>query len=133
VWHLVRLRLLAGDPVMVERTTFVEHVGRLVAGIDLRTESVYAALAGRGVFFSHATHAIDAVGATAADAALLAVPRRTPLLRQRRRTVGRDGQPLEWSDDRYRADAVYFTVENSAESTVPFLREPARTGLEARA
>jgi GntR family transcriptional regulator len=132
VWHLVRLRLLNDEPVMVERTTFAEPVGRLVATLDLRTESVYAALAARGVEFARASHTIDAVGATALDASLLDVPRRTPLLRQRRRSVGHDGIPLEWSDDRHRGDAVSFTFENAAETAFPLLRERARSGSEAQ-
>lgn len=125
VWHLVRVRLLDDVPVMVERTTFTEAVGRLVAGVDLRTGSVYASLGERGIVFHRARHTIDAVPATAADAGLLDVPRRTPLLRQRRRSLAPDGTPLEWSDDRYRGDAVCFTVENAAEAAVPFAREQA--------
>jgi GntR family transcriptional regulator len=114
VFRLVRVRLLSGAPVMIERTTFSERVGRLVASLDLETDSIYARLAERGVLFAAADHTISAIPATASDAALLGVARRTPLLRQERRTAGPDGTPLEWSDDRYRGDAVSFALHNSA-------------------
>jgi len=116
VFSLVRVRMLGGTPVMVERTTFVEAVGRLVATLDLETESIYARLAARGVVFAQARHYISAVAADADDSALLDVPAGTPLLRQVRRTTSPEGSPLEWADDRYVGDAVSFVLENSSGS-----------------
>lgn len=40
-------------------------------------------------------------------------PPHQPLLRVRRVTTTREGRPVEWSDDRYRSDAVSFSVHNS--------------------
>jgi len=113
VFHLVRVRLLSGTPVMIERTTFNEAVGRLVVSLDLETESIYGRLAEQGVLFAAADHTISAIPASSADAALLGIPRRAPLLRQERRSAGPDGTWLEWSDDRYRGDAVAFALHNS--------------------
>ncbi len=111
---LVRVRLLNGRPVMIERTAFVPRVGTLVRTADLRTGSIYEHLAGHGIDVAQARHVIDAVPAGTLDAELLGVARRTPLLRDRRLGLAPDGEPIEWSDDRYRPDAVAFGVDNAA-------------------
>src|SRR5579862_1345558 len=40
VYHLTRVRLLSGHPVMIERGTYPDRVGVLVAGMDLATDSI---------------------------------------------------------------------------------------------
>lgn len=56
--------------------------------------------------------------------------RGSPLLRVRRVTTTRNGRPVEWSDDRYRSDAVNFGIHDSigsdppARQAGPGLREP---------
>jgi GntR family transcriptional regulator len=113
IYHLTRVRLLSGRPVMIERTAFPDRVGALVAGIDTDRESIYERLEELGVVFADAEHVIDSVAATADDARLLDCRPRVPLLRQRRRTTDPSGVPLEWSEDRYLGTAVAFTVHNS--------------------
>lgn len=112
--HLVRVRLADGVPLMVERTWFAAGVGELVAALDLEHESIYEALERQEIVFAAARQSVDAVAAGRADARLLGVRARSPLLRIRRRTLSPSGRPLEWSDDRYRADLVSLTIENSA-------------------
>jgi len=114
VWRLVRVRLLSGVPVLVERTTFPNEIGARVAAIDLETDSIYERLAAQGLVFAHAQHTIEAVAATAEDARLLGTRLGAALLRELRRTTSFDGRALEWSDDRYRGDAVRFAIENAA-------------------
>jgi GntR family transcriptional regulator len=114
LYQLVRVRTLSGEPVMVERTTFVEEVGRFLVDLDLESKSIYEELGDCGIVFARARHTIDAIPASAEDARLLDVPRRTPLLRQRRASTSQTGQPLELSDDRYRGDAVAFVIDNTA-------------------
>ena len=116
VFSLVRVRMLGETPVMIERTTFVESVGRLVASVDLESDSIYSRLAEQGVVFAQARHYVSAIAADEDDASLLGVAPGTPLLRQVRRTVSPEGLPLEWSDDRYIGEAVSFVLENSAGS-----------------
>ncbi len=76
-----------------------------------------------GLVFAHGEHLIDAVAAGARDAEHLACAA-PALLRVRRLTTTREGRPVEWSDDRYRPDAVSFSVRNSIGSN-PLAR---RTG-----
>lgn len=81
--------------------------------MELTTGSITERLTERGFVYAHADHRIDAVSAGVAEAGLLGVRRGSPLLRQRRVTTSPTGVPLEWSDDRYRADAVTIGVRNS--------------------
>ena len=118
VVELLRLRLLDGGPAMVERTVFVEPVGRMLFDFDTDSGSIYGYLITRGVDLSVGRHTFDAVVADATDRRLLGVGRGAPLLRERRRSADADGTPIEWSDDRYRPDLVVFTIDN-ARSTYP--------------
>jgi GntR family transcriptional regulator len=113
VYHLTRVRLLSGHPVMIERGTYPDRVGVLVAGMDLEHESITQRLEELGVVFADAEHVIDAVPASAEDSRLLGVRPRVPMLRERRLTTDLAGVPVEWSDDRYLGGAVAFSVRNS--------------------
>jgi GntR family transcriptional regulator len=112
VYELLRLRTLDNRPVMIERTTFVEEVGRRLLEADLDRNSVYERLAKAGIRLTEAEHTIEAIPAGVEDAELLDVPRRSPLLQVTR--VARDAaqQPVEWSVDRFRADCFAITVHN---------------------
>lgn len=121
VVQVLRLRLLDGRPAMVERTSFVEPVGRLLFDFDPDSGSLYQHLTDHGVDLAVARHVFDAVAADGTDADLLDVASGAPLLRERRRTTSRDGEPLEWSDDRYRPDLVTFTIENAQARALPAL------------
>jgi GntR family transcriptional regulator len=113
VYYLVRVRLLSGRPVMIERAVYPDRVGVLVAGLDLAHDSITERLEELGVVFTDAEHVIDAVAASAEDARWLGVRAGVPLLRERRFTTDRAGQPVEWSDDRYLGSATAFSVRNS--------------------
>jgi GntR family transcriptional regulator len=89
VYHLTRVRLLSGHPVMIERGVYPDRVGVLVAGMELETDSITERLEGLGV------------------------RPRVPMQRERRLTTDKAGTPVEWSDDRYLGGAVAFSVRNS--------------------
>ncbi|MFI1367090.1 GntR family transcriptional regulator [Streptomyces griseochromogenes] len=128
VVYLVRVRLLTGVPVMIERTAYPERVGALLSLVDLERESICERLEEHGIAFAHAEHTIDAAGADAEDARLLEIPAGTALLRERRRSTDHQGRPLEWSQDRYVGDAVAFTIRNSVAAS-PLVRDrPPVTG-----
>lgn len=112
VFQYRRLRLLDGEPAMIEDCTFVESVGRLLLDIDMDRGSVYAQLGARGVIFHEAEQTIAAIAANAEQAALLGVQRRSPLLEVSRRVLGPDSQPLELSRDTYRGEEFAITVHN---------------------
>lgn len=132
LWELVRVRLLDGRPVMIERSLYPEGIGARLVGVDLTHTSITELLVADGVDFARARHTIDAVAADAEDARLLDVGVGDPLLRIRRAATSSAGEPLEWGEDRYRADAVAFVVDNAARQpaarrTVPAVSErPAR-------
>jgi GntR family transcriptional regulator len=113
VLDLQRLRYLDGAPVMVERTLYAGLVADHVLAMELTQGSITERLTELGFVYAHADHRIDAVTAGVAEAELLGVRRGSPLLRQRRVTTSPTGVTLEWSDDRYRADAVTINVRNS--------------------
>jgi GntR family transcriptional regulator len=113
VYYLVRVRLLSDRPVMVERAVYPDRVGVLVAGMDLTHDSITERLEKLGIVFTDAEHVIDAVPASAEDARWLGVRAGVPLLRERRFTTDRSGQPVEWSDDRYLGSATAFSIRNS--------------------
>ncbi|MET8167166.1 GntR family transcriptional regulator [Streptomyces sp. NPDC005329] len=114
VLHVLRLRGLDGEPVLLERTVYADWISPAVESIEPDCASVTQRLLDdTGLVFAYGEHVIDAVAAGAQDAELLAIRRTSPLLRVRRVTTTREGRPVEWSDDRYRSDAVSFSVHNS--------------------
>ncbi len=116
VVRVTRLRLLDGEPAMVERSSFPLEYGLPLLTADLDTHSVYATLQAAGVVPTSAHHVLDAVAAGAEDAAFLHVADGAPLLRERRHAYLAGGETAEYSDDRYRPDLVAFTVVNASES-----------------
>jgi GntR family transcriptional regulator len=120
---VLRVRLLDGEPVMVERATFAEPAGRLLFDFDPDVGSIYAFLTAQGVDLASARHTFDAVPAGELDADLLGIPAGAPLLRERRRATSADGTPIEYGDDRYRPDRVTFTIDNSRPASAGYSRD----------
>jgi len=117
VLHVLRVRGLDGEPVLLERTVYADWISPAVEPIEADCPSVTQRLYDdTGLVFAYGEHVIDAVAAGAQDADLLSVRRTSPLLRVRRVTTTREGRPVEWSDDRYRSDAVSFSVHNSMDN-----------------
>ena len=112
VFTYTRLRLMDGEPVLVERPNFLEPAGRLLLDFDLDNRSVYEQLAECGVELVEAQQTISAIAAGPEDAALLEIPRRSTVLAVRRRASTADGTVVEWSHDHYRADVFEITVHN---------------------
>lgn len=130
VLHVLRVRGLDGERVLVERTVYADWIAdavqRLAPDCPSVTQQLYE---DTGLVCAYGEHTIDATAAGTRDAELLGVRRGSPLLRVRRVTTTHEGRPVEWSEDRYRADAVSFAIHNSIGSN-PLTRRhrPGRTG-----
>lgn len=122
VVQVLRLRLLDGEPAMLERATYTEPVGRRLFDFDCDSGSIWAYLLSQGVQFSTASHVIDAVAADSVDAQQLDVAEGAPLLRQRRRTHSVEGEIIEYHDDRYVPGLVSFTLENTLDARCAVVR-----------
>ncbi|GAA2401506.1 GntR family transcriptional regulator [Nonomuraea africana] len=114
VLEVLRLRTLEDEPVLLERTVYASWIAGAVEALPPDCVSVTQGLYDSvGLVFAYGEHLIDAVAAGSEDARLLGVRRGSPLLRQRRVTTTQEGRPVEWSDDRYRAGSVAFSIRNS--------------------
>ncbi|WP_077490605.1 GntR family transcriptional regulator [Sinomonas mesophila] len=122
VVDILRLRLLDGEPAMLERSSFVLDVGRLIFDFDAESGSIFEFLGRRGVALDRAHHTIDAVAASTADAQLLGIQGGSPLLRERRTTYDTSGRPVEYSDDRYLPTLTNFSIENRVGRAAPLVR-----------
>jgi GntR family transcriptional regulator len=122
VVQLLRRRSLGGEPVMVERTTFVRAWGSLLFEHDPDSGSIYEHLISKGLRIGVARHTIDAVQADSHDHDLLGVEVGAPLLREVRIAYTNGGEAFEYSDDRYRPDRVTFTIDNAPEGRPLFGR-----------
>lgn len=115
IHFLVRLRLVDGEPLMIERTAYPLDIVPMLERIDLTERSIYAQLEREGIIVQSARHHVGAVSAGRTDARLLRIPPGSPLLRVRRVGFSPSGEPLEWAEDRYRADRVEFAIENTVD------------------
>lgn len=122
VVEVLRLRLLDNTPAMIERTSFVLDVGRLLFDFDADSGSIFNHLRSQGVDLSRARRTIDAVAAGPEDAGMLQVAEGMPLLRERRLTSSADGRRIEYSEDRYLPSLTNFTIENTSEHRAALVR-----------
>ncbi|NUP74538.1 MAG: GntR family transcriptional regulator [Sinomonas sp.] len=122
VVSLLRLRLLDGEPTMVERSYFVLEAGQALFGFDTDSGSTFRFLMEQGVDLDSARHTIDALAADATDAELLGIPAGSPLLRERRVTSSSKGEPLEYAEDRYRPELANFVIHNTLKQRAPLAR-----------
>lgn len=113
VVEVTRVRLLDGEPAMIERSTFIDAVGSLLFEFDTDSGSMTDYLATRGVYFDSMEHVLDAVAAVEVDAENLGIDIGSPLLRERRTSRDPDGLVFEYADDRYRPDVVAFSIVNA--------------------
>ncbi len=110
--HLVRVRMVDGDPIMVDYTHVPLRVCPGLPSADL-SGSLYEYLGNMcGVPAQYSLDTIEAVAASGEVAELLEVPETTPILLMRRlaRTIG--SVPLEVTDEFVRPDRCLYRVEN---------------------
>lgn len=124
VVQLIRLRLLDQVPVMIERATFLDEIGRSLFDFDTDSGSIFSYLTDQGIEICRGKHLIDAVSADETDASALGIEVGAPLLRERRVSYGGSDQILESSDDRYLPQAANFVIENTREARAMLVRVP---------
>lgn len=113
VVEVLRVRMLDGEPAMIERSTFIDAVGSLLFEFDTDSGSITDYLTDRGVRFEAMEHVLDAVAAVDVDAENLHIDAGSPLLRERRTSRDQHGVAFEYADDRYRPDVVAFSIVNA--------------------
>lgn len=113
VVEVLRVRLLDGEPAMIERSTFIDAVGSLLFEFDTDSGSMTDYLTDHGVRFEAMEHVLDAVAAVGIDAEHLHIEAGSPLLRERRTSRDQFGTAFEYADDRYRPDVVAFSIVNA--------------------
>jgi DNA-binding GntR family transcriptional regulator len=111
--HVLRLRTLDGEPILVERTIYAPWAADAVAALPGDTPSFTEALrATIGVSYGHGKHTIDAIAAGTTEASLLGIRRRSPMLRHRYVITTAEGRPFLSSDDRYKPGTMAITFDN---------------------
>jgi len=114
VLHVLRLRTLDGEPILVERIVYAPWVADAVSALPRDTPSLTEALqATTGVAYGHGEHTIDAIGAGTEEVSLLGIRRGGPMLRHRYVISTADGRPFVSSDDRYKPGTMAITLDNA--------------------
>ena len=112
--HILRLRTLDGDPILVERIVYPPWIADAVAALPRDTASLTEALTeATGVAYARGQHTIDAVAAGTDEASLLGIRRGSPMLRHRYVVSTADGRPYVSSDDRYKPGMMAITLDNA--------------------
>ena len=109
--RIVRVRLLDGRPVMIERSTWAPWVAAVIEALPDDVVSTTVALAESGIRVAATNHRIEAAAASTEDADLLGIRRSSPLLQVGRTTTTREGRLVEIGVDRYRAGVIAFEIE----------------------
>ena len=109
VWSLERLRYIGEEPLALMRNYLPTGVLDLAA-VDLETDGLYGSLRAAGVLMRVAKQRIGARRATAAEAALLGEPRRSPLLTMQRTAYDNAGRAVEFGRHVYRPDRYAFEL-----------------------
>lgn len=107
VVRLARVRTADGEPLAIE--TAVVPTGFLPSA-DLVDQSLYAALAARGVRPATGVQRLHAALATGEEARHLRIPEGAAVLRIERRAFLADGRPVEFTTSTYRGDRYDFVA-----------------------
>jgi GntR family transcriptional regulator len=110
---VVRLRLAAGKPLAVERSTLPAKLFPDIEDVDL-CGSLYDLMGdGYGLRPVRAVEQLEVVPARASDARALGVREGTPLLLVERTAYAADGTPVEFARDRFRSDRTRLAAETA--------------------
>lgn len=109
LFELERLRLMAGVPIMIDRSTVPLALAPGLAEIDFSASSLYRELEERyGLRAARARFAVEAVPADERQASLLDLRPGEPLLRCQQQTEDQAGGQIELCEMVYRGDRYRF-------------------------
>lgn len=127
VSKIVRVRYANSEPVCVETTYLLKHIGALLLDEDLETAAYYPLLEEKyHIILVAARETIGAAIATTRDADLLDIPRHSPVLTVERVTYSAEEVPCEVAYHVYRADRYRYGVwrRRTVASSIIRLDEP---------
>lgn len=129
VFDIRRVRHADSSPISLEHAQFPAE--RMPGLLEQQLgRSLYEILENQyGVIVSRVDERIEAVNATAAEAASLKIKPRSALLLITRTAYEPDGHPIEFSRDLFRADALYMVVTAQGSRTFPASRTVCRGHL----
>ncbi len=109
IFKAIRVRFANGEPVCVENSCFRKYLGVLLMNEDLESSAYYPLLEEKyGIILVAARETIGAAAATAREAELLGIPKRSPLLTVERVTYTSEEVPCEIAYHVYRADLYRY-------------------------
>ena len=112
VYDIHRLRLLNGEPVLLERYLLPAARFPELHKHNLSRRSMYEVLEKEyGVTVSQARQSLEPVTATEYEAELLRVKPGAPLMLERRLSFDAAGRPIEYGKDLYRGDRFRFVTD----------------------
>ena len=115
VYDLHRLRLINGEPVMLERYTIPVARFPKLEQHDLEHRSMYKVMEEEyGVAVRQAHQSFEPVVAEKHEAKLLGIKCGAPLMLERRVSFDQNDQPVECGCDLYRGDRFRFVAEMAA-------------------
>jgi GntR family transcriptional regulator, N-acetylglucosamine utilization regulator len=112
VFFIHRVRLINGEPVLMERLFVPGERFQRLDDFDFSARSLYEVMDTEyGVQVSKARQSLEPVAASAAEAGLLEVPPGAPLMLERRLAYDNDGHAVEYARDLFRGDRFRFVTE----------------------
>lgn len=117
VLHVERVREADGEPFSYMESFIPEALAQHLDGAQLGNEPLLAMLEAAGAVVVTAEQTLSAVAADAKVAPELEVPIGAPLIRMRRLSRDKQGQPIEYFVSYYRPDRFEYRINLSRERT----------------
>lgn len=114
VYFILRVRVINGEPILLERLTVPESRFPQLDRFNLGKRSLYEVMETEyGVRVRRARQSLEATAATAYEAELLSVVTGSPLMLERRLAYDEDDRPVEHARDLFRGDRFRFITETA--------------------
>lgn len=116
VLRVLRVRMIGGRRVMLERATYADWVAPVIAALPPDEPSHMYAMAAAGIHPAFGRHQVDVTSASSEDSRVLGVRRGSPLLRIHRVTYTADRRGIEHGEDRYIPGTIVLEVQGPAKA-----------------